>query len=451
MNAMKNLMNVYRTRTKNKVSLDLYRNYYLLSSQIIIDMLNYYKKEKNNNIAIWGAGLKGLAFLKTIDPAGKYISYVYDIDEKKEGNVLLTGHKVVNYKKNENKNIQVVLLMNNNYETEVACLLKEADMNVILINIDSVIDGALTVEDILRTQNNSRKIELRSIYDSVAAMVILYNCGTNCIKNIESYDNQVKQVFVYDNSTVKNEKLIQLLKEKKNIVYINGDGNQGISIAINKVAEEAIRCNFQWLITFDQDSVAEKDMVAHMCNYVNRCEFADKLGIVCAAINDSVFRFEIAATEISYNKWVQQSGSMLNLKVFQKIGGFDEALFIDQVDFEYCVRLKQYDYKIVKVNKAILMHNTSDDNTIFLRKRGRPLYINKYSPMRYYYNTRNILYCTKKYKKVNKQYWESQRRNLGSLLMTLPYEKGKIKRVRAVILGYIDYIFDNMGKTQRHF
>lgn len=446
---MLDIIRSYKNIRKNKKSMDLYKDYYLSARSNIIELLNYYKSNKKFNIAIWGAGLKGCAFLQIIDYGQVYISTVFDVDQKKVGIILATGHKVEDYNKIAKKSIDVVLLMNGNYETEVAGILKEAELDAILINIDSVIDGALTVSELLAIQ--AKKPAIRKVQDTVAAAVIMYNCGMECIANIESFSNQVGTVFVYDNSTRKNINLINLLQSKKNIEYIDGNGNQGISAAMNQAAQAAIKRGYKWLITFDQDSFAEKDMIELMYDYADHCEFLETVGILCPSVKKLNFKFNVPSTEISFVKWIQQSGSMLNLKAFQSIGGFDEALFIDQVDYEYCVRLLQHNYKIIKVNKAVLLHNISDDNIIFIRKKGRPLYINKNSPMRYYYNTRNILYCTRKYKNINKQYWESQRRNLGSLLMTLPYEKEKTKRVRAVVLGYIDYCLGKMGETKRHF
>ncbi len=428
----------------------MYEEYYLSAKTNIIDLLDYYTQDRKYKIAVWGAGLKGVSFLQTIDPNCKYISYIYDIDEKKAGSILITGHMVADYRLPQNKDVQVVLLMNNNYENEVLGLLAKEKLDVILVNMESMIDGALTVDEVLKMKHKCRITELRDIRPFVAAMVILYNCGLECMENIKSYCGQFELIFVYDNSTMKNEMLIQKLKSISNVEYIDGQGNQGLAVSINEVAEKAISRNFLWLITFDQDSLAEKDLMEKMSDYINYCEILDRVGIVCPAVKDPVFEFELAKSEITYNKWVQQSGSMLNLMAFREIGGYDKALFIDQVDFEYCVRLRQRNYKIVKVNKAILLHNTMDMDTIFLRKKGRPLYINKFSPMRYYYNTRNILYCTKKYKKTDVQYREAQRRNLGSLLRTLPYERKKMKRMRAIILGYIDYRLGKMGKTNRN-
>ena len=35
------------------------------------------------------------------------------------------------------------------------------------------------------------------------------------------------------------------------------------------------------------------------------------------------------------------SGNLLNLKIAEKIGDFEEKLFIDEVDHDYCYRIRR--------------------------------------------------------------------------------------------------------------
>ena len=73
-----------------------------------------------------------------------------------------------------------------------------------------------------------------------------------------------------------------------------------------------------------------------------------------------------------------------------------EDYFIDQVDNEYCLRLKVNGYKIVILNGIDMEHKIGK---IELRKIfGREICIYHQSPMRYYYRTRNLLFMIKDYK-----------------------------------------------------
>lgn len=132
-------------------AMKLYGDYYREIKSTIRNVLHYYVDRKNYKVAIWGAGLKGKAFLNVIDPKRRFVSYVYDRDEKKFGSFMPTGHPVVNYQSRGNQDVQVVLIMNNNFETEIAGSLSEQGIKVILVNIDSIKTGGLTPKEIVKT------------------------------------------------------------------------------------------------------------------------------------------------------------------------------------------------------------------------------------------------------------------------------------------------------------
>lgn len=131
-----------------KKAMYLYEKYYTECQEGITQLLEYYQKG-NQKIALWGGGLKGVAFLEIFDPNMQKVSFVYDNNEKKWGSKLPTGHQIKCLENSSNDVVNAVLLMNNNYETEVAGQLIAAEKKVALINVDSVILGELALEEIL--------------------------------------------------------------------------------------------------------------------------------------------------------------------------------------------------------------------------------------------------------------------------------------------------------------
>lgn len=436
---------------KLKEAIHLYGTYYKEANSRINELYLYFQS-RGYQITIWGAGLKGMAFLHVCDMKKEHISCVYDVDQKKTGSYMITGHVVEDFRQNKSDIKEAVLLMNGIYEAEVVGLLKEHGKDKIVINMDSFIDSGLSIDKFEKIQKTKTQLtEVRNKDIKIASMVILYNFGQQEVENIESYYQDSERLYVYDNSTKKDDSIIGKLCQKEKIIYLSGNGNQGIAKAINAVLERAIQDGFQWLITFDQDSIADEQMLKQMKLFIAKYPYPQKLGWVVPNVMKPGMAFGVQEGTFSYCRWVQQSGALHNLDACSVIGNYDENLFIDQVDYEYCVRLLGKGYQIIKVNDAILYHNTEDTGVIFKRKNGHPLYINKYSPLRYYYNTRNILYCTAKYKVENAFYYESQRRNLKSLLMTLPYEKERLKKIRAVIAGWLDYKLKKLERTNRSF
>lgn len=152
---MRSILTIYcQIRKKLEIlkALKIYGNYYLRKKKVFINILAYYKK-LNIPVAIWGGGLKGIAFLSVIDPDYKWIHYVFDIDKSKYNSFLPFGHPIVNFRLMNNNDVGIVLIMNNNYETEIAGLLHEANLHPILINIDSIICGNLTTKNAIHLYN----------------------------------------------------------------------------------------------------------------------------------------------------------------------------------------------------------------------------------------------------------------------------------------------------------
>ncbi|MHB8208270.1 glycosyltransferase, partial [Mucilaginibacter sp.] len=82
---------------------------------------------------------------------------------------------------------------------------------------------------------------------NVCGVTVLYNADNTVIANIESYINDLDQLYVVDNSEPINEALIATLKKLPNCVYINNNGNKGIANALNVGAKLAVEAGATWL------------------------------------------------------------------------------------------------------------------------------------------------------------------------------------------------------------
>jgi rhamnosyltransferase len=54
------------------------------------------------------------------------------------------------------------------------------------------------------------------------------------------------------------------------------------------------------------------------------------------------------------------SGNLIHLTAHKIIGGFNEKLFIDYIDHEYCPRLHINGFSVIRANKAMLFHKVGD-------------------------------------------------------------------------------------------
>jgi hypothetical protein len=85
------------------------------------------------NVAVWGAGAKGVTFVNLVDPKKKRINCVIDLNRNKVGGFIPgTGHPIVGVKEAWARGIRSAILMNPNYETENLSLM---DAKHIAINL----------------------------------------------------------------------------------------------------------------------------------------------------------------------------------------------------------------------------------------------------------------------------------------------------------------------------
>lgn len=241
----------------------------------------------------------------------------------------------------------------------------------------------------------------------IAVGIVLYNPEEmtrfeSCIKSVLE---QVDKVYIFDNST---ESVVYDFP--CNVQYITEGSNKGIAYALNRLMEAAKLDGYLWMVTLDQDSILPKGLIKEYYEVINNLR---NIGIVCPQVID--FRRGYMRPkrdpEKEYIDDCITSGSCTSISVWQQIGGFDEWLFIDLVDNEFCKRVICSGYQILRLNKFILNQEfgkivpKSPKRQKFWIKLSEvlgneniaKLSYNKYvNPMRVYYTNRNIIYVNRK-------------------------------------------------------
>ncbi len=410
----------------------VYLEYFCKKKDLIINLIRQYKSS-GKKVALWGAGKKGSALLEAIDPSNEFVICVFDKDKNKTGMRLKTGHEIKDYNKFM---ADVVLVANSVFELEVVHTLEKINPEINIINVDSIILGDL--EEINILYKNKPDIS-KNKSNKICAVVVLYNPDESVIKNICSYSHELDKVFLYDNSTLKNIEVMNKLKEIEGVVFLGGNGNAGLPVAFNETAEIARKNGYTWMVTFDQDSVAENGMIKSMREYADSDACDNKVAIIAPVVNEIDYSKVVQKSYYTYFDKVIQSGAMHNLQIMEKINGYDENMFIDEVDNEYCTRCIVNGYKILKLNNALLMHNQQDEKVIKKFVDGTTVFINKFSPDRYYYRYRNALYCYYKYKYIYPLYALDCKNTIRKMNLQLKYDDNFRENNKAVKQAIKDY------------
>lgn len=274
---------------------------------------------------------------------------------------------------------------------------------------------------------------------SIAGVVILYHPDKNeIVKNISSYIFHLDQLIIVDNTPEPDCE--DLLKTFDNAIYLSNNKNLGIAAALNTAVNIALEKNYDWLLTMDQDSYfGYEEMKAYM-NFF-RADFINSNDVAVVAP-----RHEIGADAEtkarSYHPVITAitSGSLINVEICTKMGGFEEKLFIDEVDFEYCYRCILAGYKIFQYDYVFLNHRLGNNvNTGYfsiIKRSNRILH----NPVRVYYMVRNHLYLTSRYSKHFPAEFRKRRKNLIVTLKNNLLFSGQFFKVwRAAWKGYLDF------------
>lgn len=272
---------------------------------------------------------------------------------------------------------------------------------------------------------------------NVGAGIVSYNPIKDILlKNLEILLNQVNKVVIVDNNSSNSEEIENLITnfgEKVRLIRLSE--NKGIASALNIIVHYFQQLNYEWVLLLDQDSIVPKNMIENFLKYTN----VKDLGIICPSIVDrNYLKSSIKENKFEFVNFCITSGSFINVNAFKKIGDFDENMFIDYVDFEYCIRLRKSGYKILKVGEVKLIHRLGRLRVYkFFNKR---IYITNHPPFRYYYYVRNLIYTHFKHRsEISFAYVIST--IFKRLIKITFFEKQKLKKIKAIFKGVIDGLF----------
>lgn len=274
----------------------------------------------------------------------------------------------------------------------------------------------------------------------LAGVVILYHPDENIVENINSYITDIDFLYIVDNSDdiTKKIKINLGLLNSKRYKYINLKKNMGIAYPLNFVL--SLVNEFDFLLTMDQDSKFPPSMLE---KYKQEIRAFNDYNIAMYTLNYNPNKINKCSCKFSEIEKTITSGAIVSVKVAKKIGGFNEDLFIDEVDHEFCFRARKNGYKIIKFNNIYLLHHLG--NPITKKILGHHFGSTNHSPIRKYYITRNKIYVMKKYPKVWREYVVFFVKTFIAMMLL---ENHRITKLWYIFRGIKDGLVNNMGKLK---
>lgn len=272
----------------------------------------------------------------------------------------------------------------------------------------------------------------------IAACIVTYNPElarfSECLSAVAE---QVEHVFVVDNGSNETSGVEALCREYDNAIFVPLGENKGIAAALNMgcTAADEKRCTA--VLTLDQDSICEDGLVEKLAAHL-----AKDVGIAAPWIS-------YAGNEEYYDlpqdgpyevEWTITSASLTSIDAWRKIGGFDEALFIDSVDRDFCIRLRRAGYRVVIDPATSLSHELGDMRCV--RILGKVIHITNHSSFRKYYIARNKILLAKKGEISSA---ECVREISQEFFKALLLEDNKASKISRLMRGIVDGLQSRMG------
>jgi rhamnosyltransferase len=285
----------------------------------------------------------------------------------------------------------------------------------------------------------------------ICAIIVTYHPTPHMVTNIGKVLEQGTSVIVVDNGSCAEElaPLNQLSSIPGFQLLENGE-NLGIAEALNHGIIRAKQQGFSWVALFDQDSEITEHYFSIMLQTWNSHPYRDRVASLHPRyveagtdIEPVIERAADGGPMVSIT-----SGALMPIWIFDRIGLFASEYFIDEVDTEFCLRIRAAGYTLADSREAVLLHSVGNPKAAsVLGFRFRPTH---HSVIRRYYMTRNRIVTFRKYFRHFPGWM------LGSMYLGLKDtakcligEGDRARKFRAIVLGSWDGWVGKTGKTTR--
>lgn len=275
----------------------------------------------------------------------------------------------------------------------------------------------------------------------ICAGIITYNPTLTDVSTcLEALCNQVERVIIVDNASKNVKSLQEVVSKYANVTLVKNSQNIGFAKALTQVFEWAKSQGFNWVLTLNDDSVVPSNMISeykkileNQGSLVNQKNAKNaKIAIVCSLLKNRLDG-TILHSKCHEDECIT-SGSLTSVEAWQEIGGFDEWLEIDGVDFDFSRRLVRAGWKIVECQNVIMEHQIGKARSINLIIK-HPIVWN-HNANRKYYIARNMQVVD--YKMGTYSYAKSLRAVVRDMIFVALWEKNKFAKIHAMIRGFKD-------------
>lgn len=308
----------------------------------------------------------------------------------------------------------------------------------------------------------------RQMTYKIAAFITAYEdeiALNECITALRSQSYHIKQILIVDNS-LQPLHLAEPHRTDDRIVIWHHPENIGIAGGMALAIQWAVQHGYDFLWTFDQDSAPVPDCLERLLKAYDKFATDDyAIGMMAPTAIDartgqtvkpSLFLGDRFRGFLPMNPTVPYecdapitSGALVRLKTVDRVQPPDIGLFIDGIDLDYGLRLRQAGFHNLVVPGAAMYHRFGVPFQVELLGKKKAFQL--YSPLRYYYICRNHTYLELRHSQGWYRFTCCLRRMkflLLTVLKILAFDTGsKWQKTTACVSGTYHGFLGKLGKT----
>lgn len=261
-------------------------------------------------------------------------------------------------------------------------------------------------------------------------------------------------VVIVDNSSA-DTSYLESLENHPDVRVIYNNKNKGVSGGINQIIEHARAMKAEFVTAFDQDTQISPDLVSVLASNLEKLlESGEPAAAIGPLVVDDYtnhrlpfihFRLPLNVrycreTLTEKERLVEcdfliSSGCLMSMKAIDDIGSMNEALFIDNVDLDWCFRAVHKRYKVYGDLGSVIRQQIGETYTQIPFTK---VVIRHHDHNRIYYMTRNRLWLYRQHYVNRSWVVHDVFRFTCKFLYLLVFKSGRTVLLKSSIKGIVD-------------
>lgn len=243
---------------------------------------------------------------------------------------------------------------------------------------------------------------------------------------------------------------------------ITNPENLGVGRALNQGVMQLKKLGFEWVLFFDQDSEPLEDMSRRMIESLHQHPHSSRVAVVGAVFQERTtgrrhrflrthpqFPFifqkvEPVEKDLPEVTFVITSGSLVRVAAVEDVGNLDEAMFVDYVDTDFCLRCRRHGWHVMVSSAAHFVHEFGQRDSH--RWWGIEIQPTHHSALRHYFIARNRITMWRRHA-VAVPHWALFDLCFSAYngFRVLAFESHRWRKLKAMILGTWDGLCGRKG------